>query len=237
MKKHYYSGALTVICVFLGIIIGVQYNTVKKQTAGTENQRLTELTATLKKSQEENVALAARLKEKEAVITEYENGLNYGATLSNLQGEIDQLQAFGGLTPVEGPGLVVTMNDSSMKKDGDRNAYLVHAEDILAIINELNVAGAQAISVNGQRIVGQSGVSCAGSIVMINGIRVAAPFTFLAVGDGDILQSALKFPGGVVDNLLPWGIEINMQKEPLVSVPAYTQTILWKGDVKEVPVE
>lgn len=236
MRKNHYLFALTLICILLGMIIGIQYNTVKKQNSLTENQRLTELTATLKKVQEEKEALQARLEEKEKIIKDYENGLNFGATVENLQSEIGQLRAFAGLTEVRGAGVRVTMNDSSIKKGGDSNAYLVHAEDLLAVMNELNVAGAEAVSINGQRIVGKSSVSCAGSIVMVNGERVAAPFEVLAVGDGDILQSALKFPGGVVDNLAPWGIEITIKKEAEVVVPPFIQTVLYKVPVLEQEV-
>lgn len=236
MRKNHYLFALTLICILLGMIIGIQYNTVKKQNSLTENQRLTELTATLKKVQEEKEALQARLEEKEKIIKDYENGLNFGATVENLQSEIGQLRAFAGLTEVRGAGVRVTMNDSSIKKGGDSNAYLVHAEDLLAVMNELNMAGAEAVSINGQRIVGKSSVSCAGSIVMVNGERVAAPFEVLAVGDGDILQSALKFPGGVVDNLAPWGIEITIKKEAEVVVPPFIQTVLYKVPVLEQEV-
>lgn len=237
MRKNHYVYALTLICMLLGVIIGIQYNTVKKQNDLTENQRLTELTATLKKVQEENQALQAHLEEKEKTIKDYENGQNYGATIENLKSEIEQLKVFGGLTEVRGAGITITMNDSSTQKGGDSNAYLVHAEDILSVFNELNVAGAEAISINGQRIVGKSSVSCAGSIVMVNGERVAAPFVILAVGDADIMQSALRFPGGVVDNLAPWGIEISIREEANVLIPAYTQTVLWKAPALEQEVD
>lgn len=233
MKNRHFSFALTIICILLGAIIGVQYNTVKKQRSATENQRLSELTSTLKEVQSENERLLVKIKEQNETIQDYQSGLNYKASLETLQKENNDLRAFAGLTEMSGAGLTVTMNDSSMKKGSDSNAYLVHAEDILAVINELNVAGAEAISINGQRIIGRSSVTCAGSIVMINGKRVAAPFVFSAIGDGDILQSALIFPGGVVDNLSPWGIEINMRKEESITVPAYTENALWKETEKE----
>ncbi|WP_304507922.1 DUF881 domain-containing protein [Anaerotignum sp.] len=236
MRKNHYLFALTLICVLLGMIIGIQYNTVKKQNDLAENQRLTELTATLKKVQEENEALQVHLDEKEKIIKDYESGQNYGATIENLQREMEQLRIFAGLTEVHGSGVIVTMNDSSTKNGGDSNAYLVHAEDILGVINELNLAGAEAVSINGKRIVGTSSISCAGSIVMVNGERVAAPFEILAVGDSDILQSALRFPGGVVDNLAPWGIEITIKKESDVVVLPYTQTVLWKAPALEQEV-
>lgn len=229
MKNKQFSVAVTAICLVLGIIMGVQFNTVKQQQTTSENQRLSELTTTLKQVQQENEMLTQKVSEQEATIKDYESGLDYKASVQSLQKENEQLRIFAGLTEATGAGLRVTMNDSSTKNGGDSNAYLVHAEDILAVINELNVGGAEAISVNGQRIIGQSSVTCAGSIVMINGTRVAAPFEFLAIGESDVLQSALKFPGGVVDNLAPWGIEINMKKETQISVAAYTQTTLWRA--------
>lgn len=226
MKKHQYSVAMTAICILLGIMIGVQYNTVQKQRISTENQRLSEAATALKQLQEERDAFERKNEELEKTIKEYEQGV-IGTDM--MRREIEQLRDFAGLTEMTGSGIAVTMNDSSAQKSGNKNAYLVHAEDILSVINELNGAGAQAVSVNGQRIVGTSAVACAGSIVTVNGVRVAVPFEILAIGDAEVLQAALKFPGGVVDSLAPWGIEINIRRESILTVPAYTQTALWRG--------
>lgn len=223
MKKYQYSIALTGTCILLGVIIGVQYNTVKQQRLSTENQRLSEVTLALKQAQGERDALQEQNEALEKALKEYQEGTYSGV-------EIEELREFAGLTTVTGAGVIVTMNDSSTNMGGDRNAYLVHAEDLLSVVNELNGAGAEAISINGQRMVGKSAITCAGSIVMVNGVRVAAPFEIQAVGDPEVLQSALKFPGGVVDSLSPWGIEITIRKETVVIVPAYTQTALFKND-------
>ena len=147
--------------------------------------------------------------------------------------EMEELLAFAGLTEVTGEGVTVTMNDSSTHSGSDMNAYLVHAEDLLSVVNELNGAGAKAVSINGQRMVGQSAITCAGSIVMVNGVRVAAPFEIKAVGDPAVMDSALHFPGGVIDNLAPWGIEISVRKETAVTVAAYTQTALFRETEEE----
>ena len=223
MKRHHYSIALTATCVLLGVIIGVQFNTVKQQRLTTENQRLSEVTLALKQVQEERDGLMKKNETLEKAIKEYQDGAYSGQ-------EVEQLRIFAGLTTVEGQGVRVIMNDSSTNMGGDRNAYLVHAEDLLAVVNELNAAGAEAVSVNGQRFVSKTAINCAGSIVMVNGVRVAAPFEILAVGDPDVMQSALKFPGGVVDSLSPWGIEITMRAEEAVTVPAYTQTALFQRE-------
>lgn len=226
MTKHHYSIALTATCLLLGVIIGVQYNTVKQQRLSTENQRLSEVTLALNQAQEERNALQKQNEALERALKEYEEGTYSGV-------EVEELQAFAGLTAITGEGVIVTMNDSSTNMGGDRNAYLVHAEDLLSVVNELNGAGAEAVSINGQRMVGKSAITCAGSIVMVNGVRVAAPFEIKAVGDSEVLQAALKFPGGVVDSLSPWGIEITIRKEAAVTVPAYTQTALVKESTKE----
>lgn len=223
MTKHQYSVALTATCVLLGVIIGVQYNTVKQQGLSMENQRLSEMTLALHQMQGERDALQEQNKALEKALEEYQEGMASDE-------ELDRLRNFAGLTAVTGSGIVVTMNDSSTNMGGDRNAYLVHAEDLLSVVNELNGAGAEAVSINGQRMVGKSAITCAGSIVMVNGVRVAAPFEIKAVGDPEVMQSALKFPGGVVDSLAPWGIEITMRAEATVTVPAYTQTALFQRE-------
>lgn len=226
MRKHQYSIAMTAICILLGVIIGVQYNTVQKQRVSTENQRLSEAATAIKQLREERDALEQKNKSLEQAVKEYEQGI-LGTDM--MRREMEQLREFAGLTEVTGEGVAVTLNDSSAQKSGNKNAYIVHAEDILTVVNELNGAGAKAVSVNGQRIVGTSAVACAGTIVTVNGVRVAAPFEILAVGDGEVLQAALKFPGGVVDSLSPWGIEINIRRESILTVPAYMQTALWRG--------
>ncbi len=221
IKKHY-STALTVTCVVLGVIIGVQANTVKQQRVSTENQRLSEAIVALNQMQAERDALLEQNKALEKTLKEG----SFGA-------EMEELLAFAGLTEVTGAGVTVTMNDSSTRGGSDMNAYLVHAEDLLSVVNELNGAGAKAVSINGQRMVGQSAITCAGSIVMVNGVRVAAPFEIKAVGDPAVMDSALHFPGGVIDNLAPWGIEISVRKEAAVTVSAYTQTALFRETEEE----
>ena len=225
MIRKQYSATLTATCIILGVIIGVQYNTVKQQSMTTENQRLSEATIALKQMQTERDALLKQNETLEKTLKEYQDG-TFG-------GEMEQLLAFAGLTNVVGEGVVVTMNDSSNMGGGDMNAYLVHAEDLLSVVNELYAAGAEAVSINGQRMVAQSAINCAGSIVMVNGVRVAAPFEIRAVGDPEVMDSALHFPGGVVDNLSPWGIEISIRKEAGVEVPAYTQTALFRNTEEE----
>ena len=104
----------------------------------------------------------------------------------------------------------------------------MHAEDILSVVNELFSAGAEAVSINGQRFVANSSVRCAGSVVNVNGVKIAAPFVISAIGDPDILEAALAFPGGVIDSLRPWGIELEIKKSDKIDIAPYSSTISFK---------
>lgn len=232
MKLNHAKFGMTVICMILGIIIGIQAKTVKGQAAITDIQRVSEVSAELKRTLDENKALFEQNKEYERKIEEYQKSFSSESqSLKLLQQEIEQVRNMAGLTELKGKGLTVILEDSKKANSdtADTNAFLVHAEDLLSVINELNVAGAEAISINGQRIIGSSSIRCAGPIVNVNGVRIAAPFEILAIGEQDIMESALNFPGGVVDSLSPWGIRIVIKKSSEVTIPAYSQAITFKN--------
>ncbi len=228
MKKNQITASLTVMCTFLGLIIGVQFNTVKMQTQHADHARLSELSASLQQLQTEHEALKKKYDKQKQLLEEYENGEIISAQTKSLITENQRLRAFSGVAQLTGSGLVITMKDSTKNMGGDPNAYVIHAEDIMQVVNELFVAGAKAVSVNGQRIVANTGITCAGSVITVNGVRVAAPFEVRAIGDASVLEGALKFPGGVVDNLSPWGIVIEIKYDKEVTIPAYTQSVLWE---------
>ena len=222
-SKKYASVAITVICVMLGVIIGVQLNTVKKNGLSTEQERLSDMTQRLQSLEEEKSALEDKISEQEKQIQAYEEEEE---TDEMLQQSLQEARNFAGLTTAYGPGLMLTMTDGAIRS-GDSNAYVIHAEDILAVINELWSAGAEAISINGERVVSTTAITCAGSIIHVNDVRVAAPFEILAIGDAAVMESALTFSGGVVDNLKPWGIQIEMKAQTALKIPAYRGTTSW----------
>jgi uncharacterized protein YlxW (UPF0749 family) len=97
-----------------------------------------------------------------------------GKGSSTLNEQLQATKMFAGLTEVEGPGVKVVLKDNPeagmMPTDGD----LIHDIDVLRITNELFNAGAEAISVNGQRLVSLTDIRCAGTIINVNGVKVAS---------------------------------------------------------------
>ena len=148
-------------------------------------------------------------------------------SLEGMKEENRLLSLRASLVDVEGPGVVLTITDSKtpVKNGENPNLYLIHDEDMLRIVNELRAAGAEAISINDQRLIGTSEIRCSGPTVTVNGKIFAPPFMIKAIGDTKTLHSALTMRGGVVESLKYWGIEVKIQDEDHVIVPAYDGTI------------
>ena len=108
-----------------------------------------------------------------------------------------------GLTDVTGEGVVVTLKDNDAvdsSKVLDLSYLLVHDGDLLGIVSELKNGGAEAISINGERIVSTSSITCEGNVISINGEKVSSPFTIKAIGK-PTMYSALSRPGGTIEYL------------------------------------
>ena len=104
--------------------------------------------------------------------------------------------------------------------------YVIHDDDILKVVNELRAAGAEAVSINGQRLIGSSEIRCAGPTLSVNNVRSSAPFEIRAIGEPKNLENALKMRGGVMETLKVWGIQMEIKSSDSVYVPAY------KGSLK-----
>ena len=92
------------------------------------------------------------------------------------------------------------------------NGYLVHEEDLLYIVNELFNSGADAVSINDQRIVSTTSILCDGNIIRINGKMIGVPLTIKAIGYPERMEYALTRPGGYLDLMANDGVKISVEK-------------------------
>ncbi len=140
---------------------------------------------------------------------------------------LSQARFLAGLTPVQGPGVVVTLNDSrkplSNMPTGIAPANIIHDTDINQVVNELKAAGAEAIAVNDQRLVATSSIRCMGPTVFINFVPTAPPFVIKAIGNPKTLAGAMNIPGGVGTQLKAYDPAMFSVREagPL-RLPAYS---------------
>jgi uncharacterized protein YlxW (UPF0749 family) len=137
------------------------------------------------------------------------------------------IRARVGLVGAEGPGLVVTLDDSKeeVSPSGNLNDLVIHSQDVQAVANGLWGAGAEALAVNGQRVVPTSAILCVGNTLLINGTVHSPPFRFTALGGN--LRSAfgndalVKRLAGDADR---FKLGFKIEERDRVSVPAYSGT-------------
>ena len=143
-----------------------------------------------------------------------------------LRAEVEQLELLAGLTEVSGPGVSVILSDSTaVNTSGDEADYLIHDSDLLTVVNELRSAGAEAISLNGERLLATSEIRCTGAVVTVNGRQYAAPYVIFAIGDANTLYNALTMRNGVVDVLGQWKIKVQINASEELTIPQYRGTI------------
>lgn len=143
-----------------------------------------------------------------------------------LNEEVDNTKMASGLMDLEGPGIVITLKDNQSEEivGSSIDDDLVHDYDVLTIVNDLRAAGAEAISVNGQRIINITEVKCGGPIVRINGKSVGTPFEIKAIGDPKVLNASINAPGTygyILKNYYKIFIETSIEDE--VFIPSYNR--------------
>ena len=131
---------------------------------------------------------------------------NIGRTVQGGEKNLDELKFLSCTVPLEGEGVIIKMDDSLREKNSgeNENLYVVHDDDILRVINELKAAGAEAISINGQRLTATSEIRCAGPTISVNNVRSSAPYEIKAIGEKKSLENSIKMRGGVEETLKVW---------------------------------
>lgn len=188
---------------------------------------------TEKKDMEKVNGLLANAKVK---LAEYETlvGSDESKLQEKLLEEWNYYKMISGEAAVQGNGVIVFVDDGTRDLfEGENvNNILVHDQDILTIINDLKRSGAEAISVNGQRLVNTSAIACAGYTIRINGQTYARPFEIKAVGDSKRMAAALVAPEGYATMLKMWGVICKVTIEDDLVIPSYTENQTYQYAIK-----
>lgn len=122
-----------------------------------------------------------------------------GAEVRRLRRRVAAMAATAGGGPLEGPGVVVTLDDSSASRSptGDPNDLIVHERDIQTVVNALWAAGAEAVALNGERLTATSAVRCAGNTLLLHGALHSPPYRIAAIGDPSILGAGVDEQPGM----------------------------------------
>ena len=153
-----------------------------------------------------------------------------GGKLDQVQHQVARLKPGTGLTPLAGPGLVVTLDDAPRHQPGtegiDPNLLVVHQQDIQAVVNALWAGGAEGVAIQGQRVIATTGIKCVGNTVVLQGVPYSPPYRIAAVGDTTAMYGALNASPDVQTYLqytaAPYNLGWGLKESSQLRLPAYS---------------
>lgn len=225
MSKTKISIVLGIMCVALTFGMFLQIRTVENSNVKVgQTYEENNLRAEVLKYKEKYDNIYKDLeKEEKKLEEERKKATQNNSELEAQEAQINETNKIIGLSEVKGPGVIVTLQDSkkSSEKVLNINDIIVHDADVLRVINELKNAGAEAISINDQRIVSTTAISCDGNVISINKEKIGSPFVIKAIGLPESL-AALDRPGGFLEYLRKFDIGASLEKSNDITIPKYT---------------
>jgi len=216
--KHF---VLSLVCLVLGFMLAFSYHLTQKENQ-TENRDMSskqyEKTLTLRNQlitqEETNRKLQKELSQKQDKVLKNEKDLAKEAQVFfNIAEDTEKYRMFLGKVKVKGKGVKITLSDGAYNpKEDNVNNYLVHEHHVFKVVNELYISGAAAVAINGQRLTSHSYIVCNGPVITVDGVQYPAPFIITAIGEPDVLSSALNLSGGVKDQLVNDNLVFTLEK-------------------------
>lgn len=217
-KKRGKNVILSLVCLVLGYMIAFSYHITQKSNpvpiTNSQWDRDVQLRNQLITQEEKNRELQKELNEKQERLLAIEKELaQEEAVFFNLAEDAEKYRIFLGKVKVKGSGVTVTLEDGQYDpKEENINNYIVHEHHVFNVVNELYVSGATAVAINGQRLMHNSYIVCNGPVIEVDGNPHPAPFVITAIGDPEVLSSALNLTGGVKDMLVNDNINFKLEE-------------------------
>ena len=217
---------IAIACFVLTLVMTMQFKIVSEtDITSIENMREAELRTELANWKDKFEEINQKYVETASKINEYkQNKQSNEETEKLVDKELEQVNKILGKTDVEGKGIEIIIRDVDTEEIGR-----ITADDLLVIVNSLKQAGAEAISVNDERIVNMSDVvDISLSFIKVNGQRVLAPYVIKAIGNQTYLESSLLGNGGYVDGLQKLGHDVSIEKIDRVKINKYNDELTIK---------
>jgi uncharacterized protein YlxW (UPF0749 family) len=221
---------LGIALLALGFLIAAQLASEGPRIRYTTQERspLVETVSGLQAQQEQ---LKRRIVDLRAAIQDAEQRGQGSATLiQQLNEQLDQARLAAGLTPLSGTGFALQLEDSTQPVPAGANDadYLVTARDIRTVIEEMWLAGAEAVAVNGERVTTSTAVVDVGGTVLVNSAYLAGPYQVVALGPKDLYQRVSQ-SDGFVDFIRAraqtYGIGVSFLEPESVDIPGFAGTV------------
>jgi uncharacterized protein YlxW (UPF0749 family) len=233
MKRWSVALTLGILCCILTIAISVQFKTIDDSNS-TVSQTLTgnELREQVLKWKEKYDKASKDLEKSEEKLEETRlRATQNDENALYKENEIKKDNILLGLTDVTGSGIIITLKDNNTVKKStispldNIELYLVHAGDLVEVVNALRNAGAEAISINGQRITNFTSIYCAGNVVVVNGEKISSPIEIKAIGSPELLYGSITIPGGYLELMEDTGVMVEVKKSENISIGKYDKVL------------
>jgi uncharacterized protein YlxW (UPF0749 family) len=210
-----WQAVMALFLTFLGFIVIAQLRSRQpiRQAADLPSWRLPELAQLVRQQETARRLLEAEVDALRKQVQEYEAAIVEGRELTEaMNRDLAQFRLVLGLVPVHGPGVRVTVAEGA-QGTGTVLPPLAQAQDLSGLANELWAAGAEAIAVNGVRVLATTGIRQADLRVTLGGVTLQAPYRIEAIGDPELLRAALAIRGGFVEGLRSVGLRVEVSRQ------------------------
>lgn len=206
--------------VIFAAVMFAQFKTVEQTNiTEIESMRESELRTELSSWKSKYDEINLKYEEISKKVEEYKQQMKDNADATALiKNDIAENEKYLGYSDVEGEGLVITLEDNSKKE--------ITSDDLLNLVNQLKLAGAEAISINDERVVNTTDITIVnGAFVFVNGKRLSSPYTVKVIGNQKYLDSAISIKYGYIDEITANGKTISYIPVKSVKINKY------KGDL------
>lgn len=209
------------ICFILTYVMFMQFKVVEEtDITQIENARESELKEKLASWNEKYEDVEAKVIESEQTLKEYKEKKETNQEASELvQRELEQAKQLVGITDVKGDGIVITLKDTE--------EVCIDYNDLIELVDELRLAGAEAISINDKRIINMTDiVSITDNVILVNSERITTPYIVKAIGDQKYLESALNTKTiGFIDKTLNYGKDVTLERQNNIKIYKYDKNL------------
>jgi len=222
-----YFLALVLVGFCLGLLLQVQVHTPPGSAEAPQYEQA-QIQATIQRLEAEQLELKETIGRLRALLEYYQQvAASETETLGELRDELDIQRMRAGLVALEGPGVVVSLNDSEavpLSSNEDLSPSIVHEYDLRDVVNLLWTAGAEAVAINDERIATSTSIYCVGSMIMVNDTRLSPPYIIRAIGDPATLYAVATAPAYLRDlryRVQRYGLKLAVDWHSKIVLPAY----------------
>lgn len=219
MKKFGKALVFGILCLILTFAITVQLRVSSLSESESSQTKITDkLKDEIFRLNDENVKLAEKFQNTTSELDDARNQAAQNDSSSKDTSElIKKYTIVSGKTDVTGQGIIIKYKPS----DNEAKADIV--KDLRDIVNEIKNAGAEAIEINNQRIVGTTAIEMVKNKIEINDTEVSGNFIIKAIGDSNLMYSGLIRPGGTIENIRESGVSIEINSENTIKINKYNE--------------